>query len=70
MIKKLIEVIFDKQLKRRKVREILIKDFGWTNQKPMFKAYQQNPEKVKQWKEETLPMIKEEARKEKREIFY
>jgi len=41
-----------------------------TNQKPIFKAYQQNPEKVLQRVEEDLPKIYEEAKIEDREIFY
>jgi len=70
MVINLIKIAFDKELKRRKVRQILIEDFGWTNQKPIFKAYQQDSEKVKKRKEEELPKIKEEAKKEKRDIYY
>jgi transposase len=69
LIQKLILVVFEKDLKRWKVREIM--DIIWfTNQKPVFKAYQQDSEKVKKWKEDELPKIKIEAKKEKREIYY
>lgn len=44
--------------------------WGFTPQKPLKKAYEQNPGKVTEWLEETYPLIKEQAKKEKAEIFW
>jgi transposase len=64
-----IKHLFEKDIKYWKVRQLL-NEFWYTNQKPIFKAYQQNPEKVLQRVEEDLPAIYEEAKQEDREIFY
>ena len=69
IIQALIKKIFKKTLKYWKVRELL-NDMEFTNQKPLFRAYQQNPEAVLRRVEETLPWIQYEAEEEKREIFY
>lgn len=69
LIQDLIDKIIGKQLKHRKVREFLIK-IGYTNQKPIYKAYQQNPEQVTQRIQEHLPLILSEAELEWREVFY
>jgi transposase len=42
----------------------------FTYQRPAKRAYHQNPEDVKHWQEEVYPRIKEEAAKEKAEIFW
>lgn len=52
--------IIDKQLKYRKVREFLIK-IDYTNQKPIYKAYQQNPEQVTQQIQGCAPLILSET---------
>ncbi|NWO05435.1 MAG: IS630 family transposase, partial [Alteromonadaceae bacterium] len=41
----------------------LLRNLGLTPQKPLHRAYQQKPEAVKQWKEETYPEIRKEAKK-------
>lgn len=64
-----IKVLFNKDLKERKVRKIL-QEMGMTNQKPLFRAYQQDPEKVEKRLDEELPFILDEAEKEKRTIYY
>ena len=69
IVAKLIEKIFFKKLKEWQVRELL-KELGFTNQKPIFRAYQQNLEKVAIWKNEIRPAIEKEAKEEDREIFY
>ncbi len=69
LIQDLIDKIIGKQLKYRKVREFLMK-IGYTNQKPIYKAYQQNPEQVTQRIQEQLPLILSEAEFEWREVFY
>ena len=64
-----IETLFDKKMKRWKVRKILV-ELWFSNQTPLFRAYQQNPEKVEKWLDEELPMILNEAEKEWRTVFY
>lgn len=64
-----IKELFDKELKYWKVHKLLV-ELWLTNQNPIFKAYQQNPEKVLKRVEEDLPAIHEEAKMEDREIFY
>ncbi|UFX83520.1 IS630 family transposase [Candidatus Absconditicoccus praedator] len=68
-MQEVIKKVFGKNLKEWKVREIAI-EMGFTNQQPIFKAYQQNPEAVEKREKETLPQIKEEAKREGREIYY
>jgi transposase len=64
-----IKVLFGKTVKEWKARELLI-ELGFTNQRPLFRAYQQDPEKVEKWINEELPMIIAEAEDEKRTIYY
>lgn len=64
-----IKILFDKDLKEWKVRQIL-EELGMSNQKPLFRAYQQNPEKVEKRLDEELPFIMDEAEKEERTIYY
>lgn len=60
---------FKKNLKEGQIYKLLA-ELGFTNQKPIFRAYQQNLEKVKEWKEDLRPKIEKEAKEEKREILY
>lgn len=69
IVAELIKKIFFKTLKEGQVRKVL-KDLGFTNQKPIFRAYQQKLEKVKEWREAERPRIEAEAEGEKREILY
>lgn len=64
-----IRELFGKDLTDWKVRDLII-EIGYTNQKPLFRAYQQNPEKVIERVETRLPAIKLEAETENREIYY
>ncbi|TDD89286.1 IS630 family transposase [Actinomadura darangshiensis] len=43
---------------------------GMSPQKPLYRAYQQNPEKVEKWKAETYPEIRRRAAEEGAEIFF
>lgn len=47
-----------------------LKIWGYTPQKPIIKAFEQNPEKVKQWLEKEYPAIKMRAQKEKAVIYF
>lgn len=64
-----IKTLFKKEVKRRKARELLV-ELWFSNQTPLFRAYQQNPEKVEKWLDEKLPMILDEAEKEERTVYY
>lgn len=68
-VQQLILTKFDIVLSRWQVGRYL-KDWGYTPQKPISKAFEQNPEKVKQWLEEEFPAIKERAKKENGIIYY
>jgi transposase len=63
LIQELIKKVFKKKLKFWKIREFL-DEIEFTNQKPLFRAYQQNPEAVLERVETRLPLIQEEAEKE------
>jgi len=47
-----------------------LKEWGFTPQKPIRKAYEQNPESVKQWLAKDYVKIKKKAKKEQAEIFW
>lgn len=47
-----------------------LKTWGYTPQKPIQKAFEQKPEKVKKWLKEEFPSIKDRAKKEKAIIYF
>jgi len=47
-----------------------LKRWGFTPQKPIKRAYEQNPRQVQQWLDTTYPVIAAQARKEKAEIHW
>jgi len=47
-----------------------LKAWGYTPQKPIYKAYEQKGEAVKEWLEEQYPAIKEKAKKEDAVIYW
>lgn len=47
-----------------------LKRWGFTPQKPVKRAYEQNPKAVQRWLDEEYPAIKELAKKEKAEIYW
>ena len=57
------------ELPVRTVGEYL-KRWGFTPQKPIRRAYEQRPEAVKQWLDETYPDIAKRAKAEKAEIHW
>ena len=67
MIVELIDLKFGVQYSTVQVGRIL-KAIGFSKQKPLERAYQQDPEKVKTWLSTEYPRIKSEAKK-KREKF-
>lgn len=48
----------------------LLGQLGLTPQRPMWRAYQQCPERVRRWLEEEYPTIREEAQRENARIFF
>jgi transposase len=47
-----------------------LKAWGYTPQKPISKAFEQKPAKVKKWLEEEFPSIKKKAKKENAVIYF
>jgi len=48
----------------------LLHQLGLSAQRPLWRAYQQNPETVKQWLEKDYPAIRRRARREGAQIFF
>jgi transposase len=48
----------------------LLRQLGLSCQKPLYRAYQQNPEAVTQWKENIFPEIKKDAKKVGATIYF
>jgi len=48
----------------------ILKTLGLSPQRPLYRAYQQDPEKVREWKEQTYPVIRAEAAKAGATIFF
>lgn len=48
----------------------ILKKLGLSPQRPLYRAYQQDPEKVRVWKQETFPAIKAEAVAAGAEVFF
>lgn len=69
MVVELIAMKFDVLYSSVQVGRIL-KEIGFSRQKPLERAYQQDPEKVSLWLNKSYPAIKKEAKKEKRTIYF
>jgi len=68
-VKLLIKQQFGVEMPIRTVGEYL-KRWGFTPQKPVKRAYEQNSEAVKKWLEKDYPRIESQAKKEKAEIYW
>lgn len=68
-IQQLIHDRYGIELSRWQVGRYL-KSWGFTPQKPIRKAFEQKPEKVKQWLEKEYPAIKKKAKKENAVIYF
>jgi transposase len=66
-VQQLIEQLWSIQMPIRTVGEYL-KRWGFTPQKPVKRAYEQNPKAVKKWLDEEYPSIAAQAKKENAEI--
>jgi len=68
-VQQLIRNRFDVELSRWQVGRYL-KSWGYTPQKPISKAFEQKPEKVKAWLNKEYPAIKKRAKKENAIIYF
>ncbi len=68
-VKELIEETMGIKIAIRTVGDYL-KRWGFTPQKPLKRAYEQSPAKVKKWLKEEYPDIKSQAKREKAEIYW
>lgn len=69
LIRELINRQFDKTLSLASVSRIM-KLLGFTAQKPLYQAWQQDATLVRQWESETFPAIKTEARAVRATIYF
>jgi transposase len=69
LLRELIKREFGKSLVLESVRRIMIL-MGFSAQKPLYQAWQQDPELVKKWETEIYPSIKEEARAAGATIYF
>lgn len=69
MVRELIRQKFGKIVSIPTVTRIL-DEIGYSRQRPLQRAYEQDPERVRRWKEEGYPAIVQEAQREGREIFF
>ena len=65
----LIEKQYGVRLSRWQIGRYL-KTWGYTPQKPISKAFEQKPEKVKKWLKKEFPAIKRKAKKENAVIYF
>jgi transposase len=68
-VQQLILSLYGIELSRWQVGRYL-RSWGYTPQKPISKAFEQKPEKVKKWLEEEYPAIKKKAQKENAIIYF
>jgi transposase len=48
----------------------LLHRLGLSPQRPLYRAYQQDPEKVRRWQEEEFPAIRAQARKQGADVYF
>ena len=69
LISKAIKDEFSVKLSESSVGRLL-RQLGLSNQKPLYRAYQRNPEAIAKWKEEVFPEIKKQAKKVGATIYF
>ena len=69
MVGELISRLFGVQFSLVHVGTILAK-LGLSPQRPLYRAYERDPEKVAEWKEKTFPQIQARAKKDGAAIFF
>ena len=68
-VRQLVKRLFSIDMPIRTVGEYL-KRWGYTPQKPLRRAYEQNPKAVQKWLDEEYPAIEAKAKREKAEIHW
>ena len=68
-VQQLIRELWDIELPIRTIGDYL-KRWNFTPQKPLKRAYEQNPKAVKNWLEQEYPAIEQKAKKEEAEIHW
>ncbi len=68
-VKQLIHDLYGLSLAARTVRVYLFR-WGFTPQRPIKRAYEQQPKQVAKWLEETYPLIRKKAKEEGAEIHW
>lgn len=69
IVRDLIARLFGPEFSLVHVGTILAK-LGLSPQRPLYRAYERDPEKVAEWKEKTFPQIQAQAKKEGAAIFF
>ena len=69
MIRLLLREQFQLKLSLASVGRLL-KQLGLTCQRPIFRATEQDPQRVRQWREQDYPVIRQEARLCRAEIYF
>lgn len=69
VLREYVEQKYQQKYNPRSIRKIMTK-LGFSSQKPVKKAIQQDPEKVKKWLEVMYPEIKKRAIEEKARIYW
>jgi hypothetical protein len=69
MVKELIFRQFGVRLSLVSVGRALA-GLGLSPQRPLYRSYEQDPDKVRTWKQETFPQIQARAKKEDAAIFF
>ena len=68
-VMQMIKVLFEIDMPIRTVGEYLLR-WGYTPQRPMKRALEQNPVKIEQWLNDTYPMIAARAKAEGATIYW
>lgn len=69
IVRDLIRQQFDVEMTPQGIGKLL-RRLGLSPQRPLYRAYQQNPDAVRQWKEVEFPKIRARAREEGAEVYF
>src|SRR6266576_1981839 len=69
IVRELIRLQFGVEMTPQGVGKLLHR-LGLSPQRPLYRAYQQDPEAVRRWKEEQFPAIRAQARREGAEVYF